>query len=296
MKITHLKHKDIDKEKWDYTISNSQNHMFYAFSWYLDIVSPDWEALIAENYLYLMPLPVKKKYFLKYIVQPILTQQLGIFSSETIDEKTINKFLKRIPYLSYELNFNEKNFSNKFRELPNYVLNLDKSYAQISGTYSKNNIRNIIKAQNHSLKVVNGIQPDVFFDFIISSSDRYDKNLKKINDLICEGVSRNVFQLFGVSDDENTMIATLCVSKSKERIVYLLPVSNENGKLKSAMFFLVDYLIQKYSNSFYVLDFEGSKIEGIARFYKGFGATLKPYYMIKRCRPNQTTIYNISRK
>ena len=51
------------------------------------------------------------------------------------------------------------------------------------------------------------------------------------------------------------------------------------------MFFLVNELIKKHAATNKILDFEGSKVEGVYRFYKGFGAGLRSYYLIKRFRP-----------
>jgi hypothetical protein len=51
------------------------------------------------------------------------------------------------------------------------------------------------------------------------------------------------------------------------------------------MFYLVDYIIRKEAAKDKLLDFEGSKIEGVARFYKGFGAKYHPYYILKKLRP-----------
>ena len=75
MKIQHLRHKDIDFEKWDNAMNLCTNRLCYANSWFLNIVSPKWEALVSEDYNYLMPLPVKRKYKIPYIVQPHLAQQ-----------------------------------------------------------------------------------------------------------------------------------------------------------------------------------------------------------------------------
>jgi hypothetical protein len=52
------------------------------------------------------------------------------------------------------------------------------------------------------------------------------------------------------------------------------------------MFLLIDELIRQNAEKKIILDFEGSQIEGIARFYKGFGAENQPYFMVKRFRPS----------
>ena len=72
---------------------------------------------------------------------------------------------------------------------------------------------------------------------------------------------------------------------SGNRLIYLLPFSTRKGKEYSAMFFLVNELIKGNAGKELFLDFEGSKIEGVYRFYKGFGAGLRSYYTIKRFRP-----------
>ena len=47
----------IDKKHWDDCISKSFNGNVYAWSWYLDIVHPKWEALVENDYERVMALP-----------------------------------------------------------------------------------------------------------------------------------------------------------------------------------------------------------------------------------------------
>jgi len=51
--IVYYKHNQIDFERWDKVITNSQNGLVYALSWYLNIVTPGWEALIEDDYEYI---------------------------------------------------------------------------------------------------------------------------------------------------------------------------------------------------------------------------------------------------
>ena len=94
MKIIHLENKAIDFNRWDHAISQSNNQLVYASSWYLNVVSPQWEALVTADYEFVMPLPVKSRYKIPYLVQPVLTQQLGIFSKQSITEKIVKEFIK----------------------------------------------------------------------------------------------------------------------------------------------------------------------------------------------------------
>ena len=287
MHLTHLRNKAIDYKRWDECIAQSHNHLAYAYTWFLDIVSPGWEALISENYKYIMPLPTKSKYKIPYLVQPVLTQQLGIFSEHEITRDVVEVFIKEIPYYSYELNLNECNFSEKARIYPNYMLSLNQTYNQISDRYSKNNLRNIEKAQKNNLTVKFNIDSSEFLSLYFTTEKKY-KSANKIivEKLIEKGISEKAIHLAGVYSNDNELIAGVCLLQTISRITYLLPVSSALGKSSSAMFLLIDNLIKKESGKNITLDFEGSRIEGIARFYSGFGATNHPYYILKRMRPS----------
>lgn len=285
MQILHLRNKTIDYNRWDTCISESSNHLTYAFSWYLDIVSPGWEALVSEDYEFIMPLPVKSRYGIPYLVQPVLTQQLGIFSKKNIDESIVEEFIKQIPYFSYELNLNEYNFCGKALIFPNFILNLFQSYDQLSSGFSKNTRRNIDKASKMKLSIQADLTTEIFLSFYFSV-DKHFLSPKQplLEKLIEKGMSEKALTLYGVCSENNELIAGLCILNTADRITYLLPVSNHQGKLSSAMFLLIDYLIRINAGKEKLLDFEGSKIEGVARLYRGFGAKYHPYYILKRFR------------
>ena len=94
--IQLVHHANIDFEQWDMCISSAVNSEIYAYSWFLDCVSPQWSALILNDYEAVMPLPIKSKYGIRYIVQPPFCQKLGIFSPQTISEEMGKKFSKHL--------------------------------------------------------------------------------------------------------------------------------------------------------------------------------------------------------
>ena len=81
---------------------------------------------------------------------------------------------------------------------------------------------------------------------------------------------------------ENKIIAASFILKSENRLIYRTGTSNQKGKDLKAMFFLVESIIKTYSSSNYILDFEGSELEGVARFYNGFGGINVPYFYYKK--------------
>ena len=283
MEIKHLKHNKIDIQKWDACIFNATNSLVYAESWYLNIVSPNWEALVLKDYEYVMPLPVKKKYGFPFLIQPTLTQQLGVFSSRKIDVEVLESFIKKIPYRSVHLNFNEQNPCNKGMKQPNYVLNLNQNYDMLYANYSKNTKRNIKKAKQVNVCVTADLKPKQFLDFYFSNINNNAKpNENLTTNLINACCDKKKFRLYAAYSAEKEVISALGLLESKERLIYLLAASNEAGIECSAMSLIVDNVIQDFAKTNTVLDFEGSKLEGIARFYTGFGATPATYFQIRK--------------
>jgi len=287
MKITHLRNNAIDRERWDSCIAQSNNQLTYAYSWYLDVVAPHWEALISDDYEHVMPLPVKRRYKVSYLVQPILTQQLGIFSKSEINETLVENFIKEIPYFSYELNLNEGNLYTKALVYPNFLLDLHHTYSEIAAIYSKNTVRNIGKAKKLELKIQVGLSSNEFLGFYSTIEKQFISVRHSVLDkLIKTGITKNALTIYGVRSADDELIAGLCLLHSENRLTYLLPVSNHEGKASSAMFLLIDHLIKNEAGKNKVFDFEGSQIEGIARLYRGFGAKNHPYFILKRFRPS----------
>ena len=56
----------------------------------------------------------------------------------------------------------------------------------------------------------------------------------------------------------------------------------DNGKSKGAMHLLFDYFIRQNSGKHYLLDFGGSSVDSVARFYKNFGAKDCLYLQVKK--------------
>lgn len=287
MQIHFLKHNEINYLKWDETVEKSRNGLVYALSWFLDVVSPGWEALVSDDYEYIMPLTVKKKYGVKYIVQPILCQQLGVFSASPVNADTVNLLIRKIPYLSYEINLNAANSTSKGIALPNYLLDLQHGIGFLKDNFSKNTLRNIANSNKKNLSVDSDVSVEEFLKFYYSEELNYQKPKEVTTRLLIQTLhQKQVLTIRGCRQEDSKLISAVCLIRWQNRIIYLLPISSAKGKESSAMFLIIDKLIEQYAGSEIILDFEGSKIEGIARFYKGFGAKNKPYYNIKKLSIN----------
>ena len=292
MIIKHLTHTQIDKSKWDLCISKAFNGIVYAYSWYLDIVSEDWEALVEGDYVRVMPLPVKRKFKIDYLVQPLFTQQLGVFSIDKLDSSIVMKFIESIPekykYIALNLNTNNKIDESKlsFTSKSNFELDLIKPYELLKKSYSKNTLRNIKKAENNKITLSESLTIN---ELISLFKENVGDPLAKFEDeqynilrrLLSYSLLHGKGKITAAFTGHNNLCAAVFILQTPHRIINLITASNDEGKSSSAMFLILDNLIKNNSEKNRILDFEGSNIESIARFYKGFGSTLCKYPAIK---------------
>jgi len=286
MVVKYLKHTDIDIVKWDYCIRNSQNSIVYGMSWYLDVVCENWDALIVDDYKAVMPLPWKSKFGIKYIYQPFFTQQLGLFFTDK-QYNDINVFIKRIPFTFIKCDISV-NYMNKIlgaRVKKNYILNLNKDYQDLYSSFTTNTKRNIKKSYKNKLEINSNISVDNFIRLSRQNniSRLNNDNFKVLDVLFNVLISKGYAKIVGVYNNE-ILIGAAFFIEFNNRIIYLFSTSSEQGKDKRVMFAIVNNIINNNINQNKILDFEGSMIESIARFFKGFGAIDVPYYNIKKSK------------
>jgi hypothetical protein len=237
-----------------------------------------------------MPLPVKRRFGFTYLVQPWYVQQLGIFSAREIEPSTTEAFILKIPYLSYHLHLNEQNsLPGRTCEFQNLVLDLNSNYETLRSGFAKNTLRNIQKAQSAELTLKFDLGIGEFTEFYakVNPSPAHQRAL--LEKILCELAAHNALNIQACIDKKGSILAAFCLVRCQNRLFYLIPASSTEGKNLSAMFLVINSVIRQYSGQPCLLDFEGSRNEGIARFFKGFGAINRPYYMIKRCRPQFLT-------
>lgn len=287
--IHYLKRHQLDKTKYNNLIKASINSRIYAFSWYLDCVADNWDVLVLNDYEAVMPLPWRQKYFIKYIYPPAWTQQLGVFSTTEISEKLILDFINAIPkkFRKVTIQFNSENkFQYKnLTERVNYVLSLDRSYEEIyKGFRRDRKVR--IKEGKINKFIIKEKNFEVQDLVKISKKDYSFLNIPKQNYSVLKrlfknlSVNRNCFMM-GAVNNRNEVLGGVLFLKDSNRITYLFSVANLNGKKQQVISVLVSNVIEKYANTNYVLDFEGSMVDGIADFYRSFGGKVETYNLLQ---------------
>lgn len=282
--IRDLRHKDIDREKWDRCINESNAPRIYALGWYLDRTSPGWDAMILGDYEMVLPLPKSRHRGFQAVMRPLFSQQTGPFTSGEKALKQLEDMIRKIPapYRMVELSLVSgtgkylKNLPYRMRK--NYVLDLD-SKGSFRDSMNENTRRNIRKSRNNDLLLDRNLDVETLVSFkhkneIVSLKRKHYAILR---DLLASVHERKAGMAWGVRNRQGALLSVVYLLKYMKRYYYLVSASNKEGKEKRAMFYLLDSFLEQDHAEGSVLDFEGSDVPGVARFFQGFGARPEPY-------------------
>ena len=311
--IRYIPYESIDKAKWDACILEAANGNIYATSSWLDSWCK-WDALVLGDYEVVMPLPIKQIGFIITIAigisrQPLFTQQLGVFGNDASTRlsmtynELITEFLNKIPLgvlgkiYKLHLYLNVANplesIPQKFKPKPRITHHL--ALAAGNKGYNENTKRSIKKALAAALTARHESEsPDAILDFLVSNSEKIEtvkpRHWQQYKQAIQTQWKLGQVQTWETLDPEGNRQAAAIFLVYKNVAVYSLGASTLAGRDTGAMHLLMDTFIchnlsrlsgAEPSRSATTLDFAGSMIPSIARFFKSWGAVEVRYAEIR---------------
>ncbi len=290
--IRYLTREGIDNGKWDQCVKNATNGWLYARSFFLDGIC-HWNALVADDYEYILPLPIKKKYGFTYIYLPPFTGQLGIIGSGPVSTALTALFIRSIPksFQLADMLMNEQNPSIILPEVfsirrTNYIIPLQEDYEIIRNRYSKDAQKNIREAGAFSLVTSAGISLDRVVSLYKAAYGKKNKNLsdtdyKRFSILGRQCIEKGYGFSVGIMNPDNELLAAAFFGKDEKRIYYILGAPGLMGRKYNAVHFLIDEVIKQFAGKELVFDFEGSDIPSVAQFYKKFNPVAMDYEFVR---------------
>lgn len=287
--IRYVKRKDIDIVKWDNCIHNADNGLIYAYSFYLDAVCENWDALVLNDYKQVMPLPWKKKWGIRYVYQPPFIQRLGVFGNH-LNEALLNSFFLCAVRLFRFIHYNVTStvlspvVHNTVRN--NFVIDLSSTYRVINNSYSNECIKNIRKAESRNCVYSTTIKlEEVVQNFRTAygslNHNLTDNDYTKFTALVNNCIQREMVHLAGVKDENGTTIYSAAIFKDNNRLYYVMGSPTTLGREKRATYFFIDQVLKRNAEQPLLFDFEGSDIPSVASFYKKFGPAVEQYFEVK---------------
>ncbi|WP_228407886.1 hypothetical protein [Chryseobacterium sp. OV279] len=268
-------------------MENSIQRKYSASQTFLDITADKkWDLLVYNDYEAVMPVPFIYKNGIKIVHNPLMCQQLGVFSvkdNPKINEKFLSFLQKN--YLIRVYYFNENNsFETKLNSKKNFILYSD-DYSNVFAKYSpkrKRKLRlNDEVIENSDIKEVSYQEAKDFIEQHVIGLDKEHDSIELLKSLEAFYSLKHLkFLAFYYHQQITNMIATY----SDYDTIALLGNFNNRKYIKIAgASVLIDYLI-KENIANYNFDFEGGNLPSIEEFFRGFRPELRPYAVIENSK------------
>jgi hypothetical protein len=280
----------LDRAAWDEMIEESHNYSLFGQSWLWDAACANWHALVLDDYMAGLVLPIKKKWGIQYAYNPLFIRECGVYSRKKISPEIIQKFINAIPrkLFSIDLFLNETSGNSTFTQRVFQTLSLQHPIETLRKNYNENTRRNIRKAEKDDVLLSYGTNAATVTFMFLKYKLPEIKELKSSDEIMLRqmlqtAINRNQgFTASVMKGDE--CLASAGFIHHKDTLLYFKGSVSDTGRQVGAMHFLMDQVLEKYATKFKVFDFGGSNQPEVARFYKGLGGIDNVYYRYHKNR------------
>lgn len=313
MQAQRKKNNKIDRPAWDAFIEASPQGGIYALGGYMDAIAPDWEGIevYADGRLVgLMPFCQKKKFGYQVALQPPFSQFWGVFfhpqenqnpyTEYSEKRKILNAILQALPkkidwmgygfspQFDYPLPFHWAGFRLQTRY--SYHLSLEKPEKEIFADFRKNlryDIRQVEKHQNQLFLDAPASDLLHLLDLNTQKGKKLiePKERARLSGLVNWLEAEKMAKIISLKSEAGEILAAGLFGRFRDKEIYLLSAQNPENKDAGVMGLLIWEAIKAAKNeSIHQFDFEGSMIESIETFFRGFSPKPVPYLYIHKNR------------
>ena len=293
MGIRYLKNSEIDVNAWDKCISESFNGNIYAFSWFLDLISHTWDALVEDDYLSVMPLITRRYLGWDIIYDNSFAGDLGIFSRTPINVDKTALFIRAIPdrFRYYRIVLNKYNPLDE-RDIPHtlksrFELDLIKPYYKLAGDFDAGIRQKLHLATAKGMSFIKGLSPNDLILLVIEKNIPVDATISANNYRLLRTVMAGLIryksgEICGVYNQHNNLASAGLFAFAKNTINLLFQVTSPDQYQDFPNLLLIDRFIEKYAETNTTLLFGVPVNPAEALPFTGFGARSSTSAVITR--------------
>ncbi|MFM9056860.1 MAG: hypothetical protein ACKOQY_09285 [Bacteroidota bacterium] len=283
--IRLLHRKEINTHAWNERVRTGDFGQVFFMTWYLDACTGgDWFALIDGQYESIMPLASRDKLGIDYLYQPFFLRHMGVISGKETDESQRLKFLEAIPE---RFKFQDFCLHEGHRVLPEDCVSEERQYQKLSFHaeypeielgYSDNLRRVLRKTRKTAFKIRDQYNPEVLVDQFKKHQPDLAKTFRqqdyqRLTELMRAASSYATIRCLSISHPDGSIHAGAFFIEACGRLLYLKGFSTPEGKKSGAMHHLFDSVIKEHAGTGLILDFGGSSVKSVSRFYHHFGSS-----------------------
>jgi len=289
--IEFIKRKKLNLEKYDACIEKSMQSNIFGYSWYLDTVCDNWSVFVLNDYEAVLPIPWKRKFFVKYAYLPFWVLQLGVYTKVIEDE---NEFLIEL-FSEFKYVNTRMNFNNSFSMFEKYsrqatiqkIVFSNNDYDRVYKLYSRSRKKEIKKSNQNNLTSHWNESPKLLIDLMRENKKGNlkitEKEYMKLFELMYKTVQKGIGEILLIRDKGAHVISGAFFLRNRDEVIKIVYSTRMNNKKNGVDTFLNDCAILKYSKEVKEFNFGISSIdnESITKYYRSFGGQDKSFIRLK---------------
>lgn len=302
------------KERYQTWCSQQPNLPVFMQPWWMDAVcaGKQWDVLLYINektdvILAAMPYLLRKRFGIRYILMPQLTQIGGIWFDHTLynqDGSIWDKDLEQQVYQSFANRLKDLNLAYYYQQFPlqstapeslqklgftshqrlTYRLDDLTNLDDVIEQFSKNKKRQLQKAL--SLHAERGLSVEMFYRLHEQCLKEKKKHISYTREflLVLDRKAKRAKQseIISIHNADGEIYAAAYLVWDNRSMYYLIPFIAERHRDSGAGALLVLESIKFAREKHLAFDFEGSMVHSIANHYHQFGSTPTPYYSVHK--------------
>lgn len=309
MPLLLLRSSDINLAAWDACVAASPGRggLPYAFSWWLQTTAGRWDAVVEPapdgrgGYRSVLPLPVRRRPWGREVVQPLFTQQLGLLLTADSQHRDLADYLA-LAAGAYPRFYTQLGAAQPWPALPpelgftvserrTHHLSLAPPYPTLLAGYCADYRRRLKRAGAEPAEMREVASAEGIIKLfrqtkggeIASLRPRHYQLLSRLTTALQRRHELLLLELRAPTTGE--LLAGAVFVRQPGVLIYLFAASSAAGRQAAGPLRLLDEAIRRHAGTAgLVLDFEGSMLPGVARFFANFGAAPVPYAALTSTR------------
>lgn len=300
-----------NKDKYRYLLETETTIPIFSRDWWMDAVcgKDNWDVFLVEKgneIIATLPYYIHRKYGLRAITQPPLTQTNGIWIKYppkqnyekrlSFEKSVMNSIIDHllgtnVDWYSQNFNYNITNwlpfYWRGFQQTTRYTyvipnintIDLDDLFSSFSHAKRKN-----IKKAQSMLEVKFGLSPQEFYNHHKMTLDKQGEEIsysfdifKRIyNAIVQRGYGQTIYAIDDLGQIHSALFVIWDENSAYDLISTIDPDLRDSGSVSLLIREIIKYVSTKTAH----FDFEGSMIEGVANSFRQFATIQKPYFNI----------------
>ena len=272
MNFQIIERQDLDVQKWNNLVDETEGTSVFTSSFYLDAVAENWCVLVNDDYSAGLALPYTIRAKRRILYTPIFVSYLEILGS--VHEETLREIILK-KFKTIEIEFKQEVLGAPSDVFVTQFLDPEKKRkGQVN--------RMLNKSKRAGYEVLETENWATVFEILYTQlngkfSGMTDTSLQRLKKAYADSQEKGLLRTFEILEGEKGLGGVICIEKNGQ-LLYSKGACSVEVRDQGGMYAAINAAIDFANKRNLIFDFGGSRVEGVRRFNHAFGGVDLEYF------------------